>query len=77
MDLASSNGDWLNDSDRPYLGAIKRVTTNLCLRVDPRKIGIDRQAWPSMRHEAVELRMMLVSVRLTAKYCPSQQALPP
>jgi hypothetical protein len=77
MNLAAGNGDGLNDFDRPYLRAIKRVSTGHCLRVDSGKIGIDRQARLRMRCEAVELRVMLVPARVPAKDCPSQQTLPP
>jgi len=77
MNLAGGNNDRLNDFDRPYLGTIERVPTGLCLRVDPSKVGVDRQARLRMRREAVELRVMLVPVRVPAKDRTSQQTLPP
>jgi len=77
MNLASGNNNRLNDFDRAYLGAIERVPTGLCLRADPSKIGVDRQARLRMRREAVELRVMLVPVRVPAKNRTSQQTLPP
>ncbi len=77
MNLASGNDDRLDDFDWPYLGAIKRVSTGLCLRMDPGKIGVDSQARLRMGCEAVELRMMLVPARVPAKDCSSQQTLPP
>jgi hypothetical protein len=75
--LARGNGDRLHDLDCPCLGAVKGVSASLCLLVDPGKIGVDRQKRLRMRREPLELRVVLVPARVSAKDCLGQQAFSP